>query len=583
MATANSHVGSRLRLSEVWLDPGRSPEQRARMLLDILHQAPSPEVQYAILQNVFQHAFTGTQAEAAHQIETYQQVLSELQQGPVRPATYLGPAPGDLPTTGPRVHVVTPDGQERYPTVHPRVYVSELVPGMSVYLDAKGSIVLGSTGQLPRVGQEGTFLRHIEGDGVLEVHLQNERVVVHAAQPVRTALEAGTLRAGDRMLVCPKRQVAFAVVPPPADYRHRFVDVTRQPEVVAGRDLGQPHWVLEYLTRRLRVLLFRPDLFEQYELRPRCSVLLTGPSGCGKTYTIRAFLGEFERQLRERTGRDDLGSRVVRVKIAELLSEWLGRSDKNIEELFDDIQAIASEEIETAQGEKVRLPVVVILEEIEGLARQRGRHDTVYDRILTTMLQRLDDPTQDLGRLPMILIATTNRPDLIDAAMQRRLGLQARFRRLDREGFAAVLGTKLRPRYPYAPGVQRKQLLDRVVRWLYGPAAEADGVVTVTLDDGRELVKRRRDFLTGSLVEQAVSTAIDRMVAEAEVSTDEVGLTIEGVIDALKHVVDSVVGQLTPENAGDHVDLPDNHRVTSVRRLQGLSSLLASSPEEWTN
>src|SRR5207249_7485357 len=140
-----------------------------------------------------------------------------------------------------------------------------------------------------------------------------------------------------------------------------------------------------------------------------------------------------------RTGRDDLGSRVVRVKVAELLSEWLGRSDKNIEELFDDIHAIAGAEVKSAKGERLRLPVVVILEEIEGLARQRGRQDTVYDRILTTLLQRLDDPTKDLTNLPLILLSTTNRPDLIDSAMQRRLGIHARFTRLDKEGLAAVL------------------------------------------------------------------------------------------------------------------------------------------------
>jgi SpoVK/Ycf46/Vps4 family AAA+-type ATPase len=312
-------------------------------------------------------------------------------------------------------------------------------------------------------------------------------------------------------------------------------------------------------------------------------VLLTGPSGCGKTLTIRAFLSEFDRLIRERTGREDLGSRVVRVKVAELLSEWLGRSDKNIEELFDDIHAIAGQQVETAKGEKLRLPVVVILEEVEGLARQRGRQDMVYDRILTTFLQRLDDPTQDLASLPMILLSTTNRPDLIDAAMQRRLGVHAKFPRLDKDSFAVVLTTKLRPRYPYADGLTRKQIVERVVRWMFGTSGDSDGVVALTLEDGRELIKRRRDFLTGGLVEQAVASAIDRLVALAEESTEEMGLSVEALIDALKHAVDSLVGQLSPENACDYLDLPDNHRVTSVRRLGGLHSLLSSSSEDLVN
>ena len=73
-----------------------------------------------------------------------------------------------------------------------------------------------------------------------------------------------------------------------------------------------------------------------------------GYKGQLKTLTIRAFLTEFDRLLAERTGRRDLGSRVVRVKVADLLSEWLGQSDKNVEELFNDIQAVASAEVARA-------------------------------------------------------------------------------------------------------------------------------------------------------------------------------------------------------------------------------------------
>src|SRR5262249_47612132 len=151
---------------------------------------------------------------------------------------------------------------------------------------------------------------------------------------------------------------------------------------------------LAHLVRRLRVLLFRPDLLGRFDVRPRFAVLLTGPTGCGKTLTLRAFLREFDRLLTERTGRRDLGSRVIRVRAAELLSEWLGRSEKNVEDLFNDVRTIAGTSVETARGERLLLPVVVILEEVEGLARRRGEAGAaVHDRILATLLQRLDDPT----------------------------------------------------------------------------------------------------------------------------------------------------------------------------------------------
>jgi len=335
------------------------------------------------------------------------------------------------------------------------------------------------------------------------------------------------------------------------------------------------------LRRRLRLLLFRPDLLSGFGLRPRFSALLTGPSGCGKTLTLRAFLTDFDRLLAERTGRTDLGSRVIRVKVAELLSEWLGRSDKNVEELFNDIQAVASAEVETARGERLRLPVVVILEEVEGIARRRGGHEAaVYDRILTTLLQRLDGPTDDLARLPLFVLSTSNRPDLIDAAMRRRLGVQARFTRLDREGLAAVLDKKLRLDYPYAPasgvpaGGERAQLIDRVVGWLFGTGEGAHGVVEVTLRDGTKLVRRRRDFLTGGLVEQAVTAAVDRTVAAAlEEGTAAPGLGADAVIAALREQTDALADSLTADNLADHLDLPENAQVESVRRLRAAGPL----------
>jgi hypothetical protein len=559
----------------VLLDARKPAEVRAKVLWDVLHGNAHPATQQSLLADLLRQV-DGREpdAEALRLIEQYDRAIAELDLGAVRPATFLAEAADAPPGPGPRAHVVTPDGQERFPVAHSRVNLAELRPGMTVYLDPKGAIVLGAARAIPRVGQEGTFLRPVEGTALVEAALRDERLMLHAAAPVLDALAAGQLRSGDRLLVCPRRQVAFGVIPPERDYRHRFVDRARVSEVVAERDIGQPHPVLALLLRRLRLLLFRPDLLGRFGLRPRFSALLTGPSGCGKTLTIRAFLSEFDRLLAERTGRRDLGSRVVRVKVAELLSEWLGRSDKNVEELFNDLQAIASAEVATPAGERLRLPVVLILEEVEGIARRRGGADAaVYDRILTTLLQRLDGPTDDLARLPLFVLSTSNRPDLIDAAMRRRLGVQARFTRLDRAGLTAVLDKKLLPDYPYAPA-PRGHVIEQVAGWLFGTGEGAHGVVEVTLRDGSKLVRRRRDFLTGGLVEQAVTAAIDRTVAAAsEEGTAAPGLSADAVFAALREQTDALADSLTADNLADHLDLPENAQAESVRRLRGAGPL----------
>jgi ATP-dependent 26S proteasome regulatory subunit len=572
------------RLGAVLLDGRKPAEVRAQVLLNVLDGSTDPSLRQAVLTDLLRQ-LDGREADAQtlQLMEKYERAVAELEQGAVRPATFLGEATDAPSGPGPRAHVVTPDGQERYPVVHGRVSLAELRPGMTLYLDPRGAIVLAATRTVPRAGQEGQFLRAIEGTGLVEAALREERLLLHAAAPVCEALAAGRLRSGDRLLVCPRRQVAFGVIPPERDYRHRFVDRARVPEVIAERDIGRPHPVLGLLRRRLKLLLFRPDLLDRFALRPRFSALLTGPSGCGKTLTLRAFLTDFDRLLAERTGRSDLGSRVIRVKVADLLSEWLGRSDKNVEELFNDIQTVAATEVETARGERLRLPVVVILEEVEGIARRRGGTDAaVYDRILTTLLQRLDGPTDDLGRLPLFVLSTSNRPDLIDAAMRRRLGVQARFTRLDRAGLAAVLDKKLRVDYPYAPsagvpaGSERAHLIDRVVGWLFGTGEGAHAVAEVTLRDGIKLTRRRRDFLTGALVEQAVAAAIDRTVAEAlDAGETAPGLEAAALIEAVREQTDALADSLTADNVLDHLDLPENARVESVRRLRGAAGHFA--------
>jgi ATP-dependent 26S proteasome regulatory subunit len=566
----------------------KPPEVRAKVLLDLASaNGPHFSALQAAVAQLFHHLDTrNTTTEAAELKACYEHALAELAQGPARPATFIAEADGDMPGLKPRVHVVTPDGQERFPTLLPGVKLEALVQGMTVYLDAGGAVVLGVSRKTPDVGQAATFLRRLPGSAQVEVHIRDEHVVLHAAGPVLEAEQAGRLVRGDRVLLCPKRQFAFAVIPREQDRRYRYIHQNQLPPVVAERDIGQPHWALHWLIRRTRLLLFRPDLLQRFDLRPRCAVLMTGPSGTGKTLTIRAFLHAFERLLIERTGRADLGSRVIQAKVSELLSEWLGRSDKNIEELFNDIHAVAAEEVETAQGERMYLPVVVLLEEVEGIARRRGEWDGgIYDRIVGTLLQRLDDATHDLGKLPVILIATSNRPDLIDAAMWRRLaGVRAHFTRLDRDGLLAVLGKKIPPQCPLAGGEghaseeRRARLIDQVVDWFYGPAVENHRLVEIRLRDGQKAVKYRQDFLTGAVVEQAVSSAIDQAVFQAEeAGAERVSLSAEGLIEAFRQHVDGLADNLTPANAGDYVDLPEHTPPAAVRRL-GPASSVSSSP-----
>jgi ATP-dependent 26S proteasome regulatory subunit len=574
-----------------------SPELNAKRFMPLLLSDKKPlEVRVQLLMRALQSgdpaataiasellkktASSEPMAQLEEHIATYKQALAELENGGVRPATYIGKADGELPGPKPRAQVVTPDGQMRYPFLREGISLDDLRPGMTAYLDAKGAVILGTSNSIPKVGPQAQFVRHLPETGQIEITVRDEAATVYGSSAILDAAREGELKRGDNVLVCPNRQFAFQKIPENKDRRHRFVDRSNLPNVHPSKDIGSPHPCLGWLVRRTRVLLFREDLRSRFDQRPRVSLLMTGPSGTGKTLTIKAFLTLFSEMLIERTGLKDLESRVIRVKMSEHLSEWLGRSDKNFDQLFDDIQALAAEEVETASGERIRLPITVIFEEVEGIARRRsaGENDGAsgaMDRILGTLLQRLDDPLDELSKLSLILISTSNRPAMIDVAMQRRLGAKvARFKRLDREGLAAVLRKKVKSRYPFAShnGTMqtslRTQLIDEVVASLFSPANEESPLIELTLRDGQKIEKFSRDFLTGALVEQGLSDAIDQLVFYAEQSgLDDVGLDGAIVIDCLQRQIDAMAENIAPFNAGDYVDIPEHTQVANVRRI----------------
>src|SRR5262249_31425449 len=165
-----SPAGAPQRLSHLLLDPKKPAAVRARLLLDVLNNNPGgPAAQQALLTELFQQAGGRSPDDQLLQLmESYEQALTDLAHGPVRPATFIAPADGTLPDPQPRVHVITPDGGERYASLHPRVALADLRPGMTVYLYPKGVVVLGATPTPPRVGQQGTFLRRLEDSNLVE-------------------------------------------------------------------------------------------------------------------------------------------------------------------------------------------------------------------------------------------------------------------------------------------------------------------------------------------------------------------------------------------------------------------------------
>jgi SpoVK/Ycf46/Vps4 family AAA+-type ATPase len=573
------------KLVTLLLDPKKPIEMRAKMFIDLFFSnVNDPDGAYVLAVHLLKTASQNEDAlEAKKMAEAFKEKLAELERSAARPATFIEPADTTIPGGGRRVHVVTPDGQDRYPLLHENLELQDLVRGMTVFLDDKGILVTGTSSNAPRVGQLARLVGRRRGTDEIEVSFRDEKLLLYAGQAILDGLKNGTITRGARILFCLHRQFAFDAMPAEEERSRRFIDLALVPDVVASRDIGDPHWILERLIRHTRVLLERKDLMDAFDFRPGYRVLMTGPSGTGKSLTISAFIRIFTRMLAERTGREEVSNRTIWVKLSDLLSKWFGESDKLIDALMDDLYEAVSEEVVTARGERIRLPVVLVMEEAEGLGRRRGEGGgDVYDRVIGTLLQRLSGSFKDLGPLPVIMIATTNRPEMFDSAMLRRLGgTLVTFDRLTRRGTAAVLGKKMKRHFPYATRngesqeAARQYLIDEVVSTLYSPNGDDQGVVEATLREGGKVLFHRRAFLTGAVIEQAVANAINHSVFASMDQGDRVPLCASTLLDALYAVVDSLADTVTVHNASDYLDVPDYPGVAGIRRLRDTRGHLA--------
>ncbi len=156
-------------------------------------------------------------------------------------------------------------------------------------------------------------------------------------------------------------------------------------------DVGDLAEVKQTLTESVLWPLTYPDTFARLGVTPPRGVLLYGPPGCGKTYLVKAIAG---------TGK----ANVLSVKGAELLSKWVGDSERAVRELFRRAREAA--------------PTLIFLDEVDALAPTRGQATDggTTDRVVAALLTELDG-VESLRNV--VVIGATNRPDLIDPALLR--------------------------------------------------------------------------------------------------------------------------------------------------------------------
>jgi AAA+ superfamily predicted ATPase len=134
-----------------------------------------------------------------------------------------------------------------------------------------------------------------------------------------------------------------------------------------------------------------PELRKLYGKSLRGGLLLYGPPGCGKTFVARAVAGE-------------LGARFITVSFADLIDMFVGRSERNIHDLFEVARRNA--------------PCVVFLDEVDAIGQKRSQlRNTPMRSAVNQLLLELDDVALD--NTGVFLLAATNHPWDVDSALRR--------------------------------------------------------------------------------------------------------------------------------------------------------------------
>ncbi len=174
----------------------------------------------------------------------------------------------------------------------------------------------------------------------------------------------------------------------PSAIREVFVEVPNVPwDQVGGLDE-----LKQQLIEAVEWPLSNPSIFVRMGITPPKGILLYGPPGCGKTLLARAVATESK-------------ANFISIKGPELLSKWVGESEKAIREVF--------------RKAKMASPCIIFFDEFDSIAPSRGRHTSdsgVTEKVLSQFLTELDglEVMKDI-----VVIAATNRPDILDPALIR--------------------------------------------------------------------------------------------------------------------------------------------------------------------
>ncbi|HUS79433.1 MAG TPA: CDC48 family AAA ATPase [Patescibacteria group bacterium] len=180
---------------------------------------------------------------------------------------------------------------------------------------------------------------------------------------------------------------AFREVTPTA-MREVYIETPNVP----WEDVGGLDDVKQSLIEAVEWPLKNPEMFKRLGITPPKGILLHGPPGCGKTLLARAVATESE-------------ANFISIRGPEIFSKWVGESEKAIREIF--------------RKARMAAPSIVFFDEFDALVPARGMgggDSRVTERVISQLLTEIDGL---ITLQNVLVVAATNRPDIIDPAVLR--------------------------------------------------------------------------------------------------------------------------------------------------------------------
>jgi len=266
--------------------------------------------------------------------------------------------------------------------------------------------------------------------------------------------------------------------------RKDFIEALKKVEPSAMREvlIKKPHvkWSdiggLKVAKDKLRELvelpLMRPDLYSVAGIKSSKGILLYGPPGTGKTLLAKAVANE-------------ANANFISVKGPELISKWVGESEKHVREIFKKAKQVA--------------PAIIFFDEFDSISKSRGGFNDSSEKVVNQLLTELDGVEELEG---VMVIAATNRKDLIDSALLRpgRIDAHVELPMPDIETREEIFKVHMK-NMPIEKGIDSKEMAKKTEGWT---GADIEAVVrfagvnsikrNYNLKDTKKLTVTKEDF-----------------------------------------------------------------------------------------